>query len=72
MYKTLLERKDERGIYRVCCLSGSEAPGETPGIYADVARFDGTGYSLRMGSYCEAANRIFREYGEWPEYAQGI
>ena len=70
MYRELLKRENESGVYRVLYLSEEHAHGEPSGIYADVARYDGTGYSLRCGSYVQAAHKVFREYGEFPEYAE--
>ncbi len=70
--QTLLEREDERGRYRIVFLrEGSvEAQGEPGGIYADIARYDGTGYSVRCSSYEEACRRIFDEYGYAPYLRQ--
>ena len=69
---TLLERKDERGIYRVL-FTKEGFPGTAPlggprepSIYADIARYDGTGYLQRCGSYVEACRIVFDEYGYTP------
>lgn len=67
---TLLERKDEQGIYSVFFLSDEHAQGEPAGLYVDIAYFDGTGYNeLHRGCYQEAANKVFQAYGEYPDYA---
>jgi hypothetical protein len=68
--QTLLERKDDKGLLRVFYLSGEEAHGEPAGIYADIAYYDGTGYSQHCGSYVEAAHHVFRAYGFTPSYAR--
>lgn len=70
--KTLLQRKDEEGVYTLFYLSGGEAHGEPEGLYVDIVRFDSSklGYSKRVGSYCKGANIVFSEYGEVPEYAR--
>jgi hypothetical protein len=69
--QTLLERQDDRGIYRVLYIrDGSpEAHGEPGGIYADIAYFGG-GYSQRCGSYVDACRIVFDEYGYTPGYAR--
>jgi len=76
---TLLERKDEKGIYRVLFLSDEHAHGEPAGLYADIAYFGGQGpghaphgFNKLCGSYREAAHKVFQAHGEYPEYAQGF
>ncbi len=64
--RTLLERQDETGIYRVLSIGAGEAHGEGDSIYASIARYDGTGYSKRCGGYTEAADIVFAEYGQVP------
>ena len=75
----LLHREDERGFFDVFYVSAPHLNGGTPGIYADVTylRGDGPaehphGFNRRCSSYREAAHVVFREMGEWPEYADHL
>ena len=63
--RTLLERQDGAGIYRVVSVDVvDEATGESGGIYVNIARYDGSGYSRRCSGYTEAADVVAAEHGQ--------
>jgi len=72
MIRTLLEKQNDRGIYRVFYVTEDEAHGGPEGLYADIAYFDGNGYAKHCGSYREAAHLVFEAFGERPDFSRRV